>query len=57
MYWYNQQGQKLLTPEEDKKLAQQKAQQAEQKAQQAEQKVQLLQERLRSLGIDPDSLT
>jgi Uma2 family endonuclease len=61
MYWYNQQGQKLLTPEEDKKLAQQKAQLAEQKAQLAEQKAQLaeqkaqlLQERLRSLGIDPD---
>ncbi|MCC5644172.1 Uma2 family endonuclease [Nostoc sp. CHAB 5824] len=50
MYWYNQQGQKLLTPEEDKKLAEQKAQLAEQKAQ-------LLQERLRSLGIDPDSLS
>ncbi|MDZ8136655.1 MAG: Uma2 family endonuclease [Nostoc sp. DedQUE04] len=64
MYWYNQQGQRFLTPEEDKKLAQlevqqakQKAQQAEQKAQQAQRETQLLRERLRSLGIDPDSLT
>ncbi|MFN6517874.1 MAG: Uma2 family endonuclease [Nostoc sp. CreGUA01] len=54
LYWYNQQGEKLLTPEEKEKLAQQKAQQAEQKAQQAQQETQLLRERLRSLGIDPD---
>ncbi|AVH70367.1 Uma2 family endonuclease [Nostoc sp. 'Lobaria pulmonaria (5183) cyanobiont'] len=63
MYWYNQQGQRFLTPEEKEKVAEQKAQQAEQKAQQAEQKAQqaqqetqLLRERLRSLGIDTDSL-
>jgi Uma2 family endonuclease len=37
LYWYNQQGEKLLTPEEDAKLAKQKTQQAEQKVQQAEQ--------------------
>ncbi|MEJ6487075.1 Uma2 family endonuclease [Nostoc punctiforme UO1] len=42
MYWYNQQGQRLLTSEE--------------KAQQAQQEVQVLRERLRSLGVDPDSL-
>jgi hypothetical protein len=40
MYWYNQQGQRLLTSEE--------------KAQQAQQEVQVLRERLRSLGTDPD---
>ncbi|MDZ8224194.1 MULTISPECIES: Uma2 family endonuclease [unclassified Nostoc] len=40
MYWYNQQGQRLLTPQEQAQLAQQRAQ--------------LLAERLRSLGIDPD---
>ncbi len=57
MYWYNQQEQRFLTPEEKEKLAQQKAQQAEQKAQQAQQETQLLRERLRSLGVDPDSLT
>jgi hypothetical protein len=50
VYWYNQQRQRFLTPEEDRKLAQQQAQQAQQE-------VQFLRERLRSLGIDPDSLT
>ncbi|MBN4002499.1 Uma2 family endonuclease [Nostoc sp. LPT] len=43
LYWYDQQGQRLLTPQEQ--------------AQQAERRAQLLAERLRSLGIDPDSLT
>ncbi|MHC5726874.1 MAG: Uma2 family endonuclease [Nostoc sp.] len=49
LYWYNQQGERLLTPEEEAKLAQQEAQQAQQRAQ-------LLAERLRSLGVDPDSV-
>jgi len=49
LYWYNQQGERLLTPEEQAKLAQQEAQQAQQRAQ-------LLAERLRSLGVDPDSV-
>ncbi|MBC1239553.1 Uma2 family endonuclease [Nostoc sp. 2RC] len=57
VYWYNQQGQRFLTPEEDRKLAQQQAHQAQQQAHQAQQEVQLLRQRLRSLGIDPDSLT
>ncbi|MEH2230131.1 MAG: Uma2 family endonuclease [Nostoc sp.] len=43
LYWYDRQGQRLLTPQEQ--------------AQQAERRAQLLAERLRSLGIDPDSLT
>ncbi|MEH2293970.1 Uma2 family endonuclease [Nostoc sp.] len=42
LYWYNQQGERLLTPEEQAKIAQQRAQ--------------LLAERLRSLGVDPDSV-
>ncbi|MEH2378246.1 MAG: Uma2 family endonuclease [Nostoc sp.] len=42
LYWYNQQGERLLTPEEQVKQAQQRAQ--------------LLAERLRSLGVDPDSV-
>ena len=50
LYWYDQQGQRLLTPQEQAKLAQQQAQLAQQRAQ-------LLAERLRSLGVDPDSLT
>lgn len=70
MYWYNQEGQRLLTPEEQAQQAQQQAQQAQQQAQQAQQQAQqaqqqaqqaqqqaqLLRERLRSLGVDPDSL-
>ncbi|OYD93624.1 hypothetical protein CDG76_16605 [Nostoc sp. 'Peltigera membranacea cyanobiont' 210A] len=43
LYWYDRQWQRLLTPQEQ--------------AQQAERRAQLLAERLRSLGIDPDSLT
>ncbi|MBW4571609.1 MAG: Uma2 family endonuclease [Tolypothrix carrinoi HA7290-LM1] len=49
LYWYNEQGQRLLTPEE-------RVQQAEQEAQQAQQRAQMLAERLKSLGVDPDSL-
>ncbi|MEH2194625.1 MAG: Uma2 family endonuclease [Nostoc sp.] len=50
LYWYNQQGERLLTPEEQ-------AKEAKQEAQQAQRRTQLLLEQLRSLGIDPDSLT
>ncbi|MEH1851257.1 MAG: Uma2 family endonuclease [Nostoc sp.] len=47
LYWYDQQGQRLFTPQEQAKLAQQEAQEALRR-------VQLLAERLRSLGVDPD---
>jgi Uma2 family endonuclease len=49
LYWYNQQGERLLTPEEQAKQAQQRAQQAQQRAE-------LLAERLRTMGVDPDSI-
>jgi len=49
LYWYNEQGQRLLTPEE-------RVQEAEQEARQAQQRAQMLAERLKSLGVDPDSL-
>ncbi|MBH8572702.1 Uma2 family endonuclease [Nostocaceae cyanobacterium CENA369] len=42
LYWYNEQGKRLLAPEE--------------RVQQAEQRAQMLAERLKSLGVDPDSL-
>lgn len=42
VYWYNEQGQRLLTPEE--------------RIQQAEERARRLEEKLRSLGVDPDSL-
>jgi hypothetical protein len=50
LYWYDEQGQRLLTPEE-------RTQQAEQRTQQAERRAQRLAEQLRSLGVDPDSLS
>ena len=50
LYWYDEQGQRLLTPEE-------RTQQAEQRTQQAEQRAQRLAEQLRSLGVDPDSVS
>lgn len=43
LYWYNQQGQRLLTPEE--------------RILQAEQRAKRLEDRLRSLGVDLDTLT
>ncbi len=42
LYWYNEQGKRLLTPEEQAKQAQQRAD--------------MLAERLRALGVDPDSI-
>lgn len=50
LYWYNEQGQRLLTPEE-------RIQESEQRRLEAEQRVQILAERLKGLGIDPESLT
>jgi hypothetical protein len=42
LYWYNEDGKRLLTPEEQAKQAQQRAE--------------ILAERLRTLGVDPDSI-
>lgn len=42
LYWYNEKKERLLTPEE--------------RTQKAEQRAQMLAERLRQLGVDPDSL-
>ncbi|PMB42491.1 hypothetical protein CEN41_15130 [Fischerella thermalis CCMEE 5330] len=50
LYWYDEQGQRLLTPEE-------RIQEAEQRRLEAEQRAQMLAERLKALGIDPESLT
>ncbi|MGF1939485.1 MAG: Uma2 family endonuclease [Nostoc sp. ChiQUE02] len=70
MYWYDEQGQRYLTPAEQIKQETQRAQQETQRAQQetqraqqeaqraqqAELRVQQLTEQLRALGIDPDNL-
>jgi Uma2 family endonuclease len=49
LYWYDELGQKLLTPEE-------RIWQAEQRTRDVEQKAERLAEKLRELGIDPNSL-
>ncbi|AFZ43798.1 protein of unknown function DUF820 [Halothece sp. PCC 7418] len=56
LYWYDENGERFLTPEERSRQAESKAQQAESKAQQAESKAERYARRLRELGIDPDSL-
>jgi hypothetical protein len=47
LYWYDESGQRFLTPEE-------RILQAEQRREEAERRAQRLAEQLRSLGIDPD---
>ncbi len=61
LYWYDQQGNRYLTPEERMKVAQTQARDAEKQvlaAQQqmlaAQQRAKQLEERLRNLGIDPN---
>ncbi|MGB6167495.1 MAG: Uma2 family endonuclease [Geitlerinemataceae cyanobacterium] len=70
LYWYDADGNRYLTPEEQVKQeaqraqiaqqqalqAQQRAQQESQRAQQESQRAQQLAQRLRELGIDPDRL-
>lgn len=50
LYWYNQGGERLLTPEE-------RVNKAESRAQQAESEAQRLKERLKALGVDPETLS
>ncbi len=57
LYWYNEQGQRLLTPEERIQEAEQRRLEAEQRRLEAEQRAQMLVEHLRALGIDPESIT
>ncbi|WP_066379200.1 MULTISPECIES: Uma2 family endonuclease [unclassified Anabaena] len=57
MYWYDREGKRYPTPQEQIKQAQQQAQLAEQRAQQEAQRAQRLAEQLRALGIDPDNLS
>ncbi len=42
LYWYNEEGKRILTPEEQ--------------AEQAQNRAQVLAERLRAMGVDPDSI-
>ncbi|PLZ97756.1 hypothetical protein CEN50_13830 [Fischerella thermalis CCMEE 5268] len=57
LYWYDEKGQRLLTPEERIQEAEQRRMEAERHRIEAEQRAQMLAERLKALGIDPESLT
>ena len=54
--WCYKDGNILLTGDERASQAEQRASQAEQRASEAEQRAQLLAERLRTMGVDPNSL-
>jgi hypothetical protein len=64
LYWYDADGKRYLTPEEQVKESAQRAQQESQRAQQESQRADqlaqrsdLLAQRLRELGIDPENLS
>ena len=54
--WFDRQGERYLSAEEQAQQAQAEAEQAQQQAEQAQQQTQRLAERLRALGIDPDTV-
>ncbi|MEH2411203.1 Uma2 family endonuclease [Nostoc sp.] len=54
--WCYQDGTILLTGDEHAEQEQQRAEQERQRAEQAEQRTQLLADRLRAMGVDPDTL-
>ncbi|MEG4939922.1 Uma2 family endonuclease [Microcoleus sp. F4-D5] len=63
LYWYDADGKRYLTPEEQVKQEAQRAEQLEQRAQQLDRRAQQLDrraqqlaQRLRELGVDPDNL-
>jgi Uma2 family endonuclease len=54
--WFDRQGERYRSAEEQAQQAQAEAEQAQQQAEQAQQQAQRLAERLRALGIDPDTV-
>jgi Uma2 family endonuclease len=63
LYWYDEQGQRVQTPEERIREAEERANfeqhlcvQAEQRRAEAEQRAQILAEKLQALGVDPETL-
>ena len=56
LYWYDERGQRLLTPEERITEAEERANYEEQRRVEAEQRARMLAEKLTALGIDPESL-
>ncbi|EGK84356.1 Uma2 family endonuclease [Microcoleus vaginatus PCC 9802] len=57
LYWYDADGKRYLTPEEQVKESTQRAQQESQRADRLAERSDRLAQRLRELGIDPDNLT
>jgi Uma2 family endonuclease len=57
LYWYDAEGKRYLTPEEQLKESAQLVRQEAQRAQQEAQRADRLAERLRELGIDPDNIS
>lgn len=57
LYWYDEEGQRLLTPEERIREAEERAAFEEQQRVAAEQQVKMLIERLNALGVDPETLS
>ncbi|MGI8499633.1 MAG: Uma2 family endonuclease [Hassallia sp.] len=57
LYWYDEQGQRLLTPEERITEAEERANYEEQRRVEAEQREKILAEKLTALGVDPETLT
>ncbi|MEH1831889.1 MAG: hypothetical protein V7L29_07410 [Nostoc sp.] len=56
LYYYDEKGQKLLTPEERIRKAEERAAFEEQRRVEAEQQVKMLAERLKALGVEPETL-
>ncbi len=56
LYWYNESGKRFFTPEERINEAEERITEVEQRRQEAENRAQMLAERLKALGVDPDSL-
>ncbi len=56
LYWYDEAGNRLLTPEERMQQAQDQAQQAQDQVLQEQARAERLAEKLRELGVDPDSV-
>jgi Uma2 family endonuclease len=56
LYWYDERGNRYLSPEEQTLEAQQQALEAQQRALETQNRNQQLEEILRSLGVDPDKI-
>jgi Uma2 family endonuclease len=57
LYWYDEEGQRLLSPEERIREAEERTAFEEQRRVEAEQQVKMLVERLNALGVDPETLS